>query len=240
MREWILTPPSDLLKRKSEYDCLNFLYRRDNVFVMDNHLAAGWCWLNTLDKNQNYGFIHIDQHNDMLNNNDMSLFKPKLLNEDLTIDDYTNLIAKEEKLFRWDNYILQIRQICPTWFKNIVLSTHKVCSVPEIDISFCPDVFNLYSSIHETIKSSKFKYILNLDLDYFFNSRGVRILTDDYIRLLIQEANKSLPNLAVITIAMSPECCGDWQNALDAISIIDNELSLGFIKDLKKCGVYEL
>ena len=52
---------------KSGSSALNILYQEGCTYVMDNHLAAGWCWYNTLDRRKEYNFCHIDQHDDLAN-----------------------------------------------------------------------------------------------------------------------------------------------------------------------------
>lgn len=42
----------------------NLFYRDKNFYVMDNHGAALWAWLQHIDINQKYNFIHIDKHYD--------------------------------------------------------------------------------------------------------------------------------------------------------------------------------
>lgn len=44
----------------------NFLWKRQNVYVMDNHRAALWCWLQHIDPKQRYSLFHVDQHYDTL------------------------------------------------------------------------------------------------------------------------------------------------------------------------------
>ena len=44
----------------------NFLCRAGNVYVMDNHRAALWCWLQELDLTAPHSLIHIDRHPDAL------------------------------------------------------------------------------------------------------------------------------------------------------------------------------
>lgn len=36
---------------------LNILYQEGCTYIMDNHLAAGWCWYNTLDRHKEYNFV---------------------------------------------------------------------------------------------------------------------------------------------------------------------------------------
>lgn len=37
---------------ESLIDKLNLLYQEGKFYVMDNHLAAGWCWYHTLKKDE--------------------------------------------------------------------------------------------------------------------------------------------------------------------------------------------
>ena len=42
MSEWLV--PFKGRNRSLSFD-QNFLWRKDNIFIMDNHRAALWCWL---------------------------------------------------------------------------------------------------------------------------------------------------------------------------------------------------
>ena len=42
---WIRNLPTDYHKQQSDFDNLVFLWKTNNVYVMDNHLAAAWCWM---------------------------------------------------------------------------------------------------------------------------------------------------------------------------------------------------
>ena len=42
---WIRHLPADYYKQQSGFDNLVFLWKTNNVYVMDNHLAAAWCWM---------------------------------------------------------------------------------------------------------------------------------------------------------------------------------------------------
>lgn len=235
--KWILEPQLNCLEQESEIDHLNFLYQKGKFYVMDNHLAAGWCWLHTLDKQKKYGFIHIDQHDDFLNDINMGPFKNDLLVDEIELSVYTDLHTPERKVFRWDNYILQIQQILPKWFSHVCVSTHRTHRIPELEIHSCPSVIDLPLCMKSFISRTDLDYILNLDIDFFFNENGVRILTDDYIRILAMGIKHLLPNIAVVTIALSPECCerdnDGWENAIEAMSILDSKLSIGFIEEFK-------
>lgn len=44
---WIKEKPTHLFE--SGRTKANFLYNKDKVYVMDNHLCATWCWLQKVD-----------------------------------------------------------------------------------------------------------------------------------------------------------------------------------------------
>ena len=69
------------------------------------------------------------------------------------------------------------------------------------------------------------------DLDYFFSSKDsddYQLLTDEYIRNICKEIENSLNNIDVVTIALSPEFCGDWEYSFRIMDIISDHFSLGF------------
>ena len=45
---------------------MNFLFNNGKFYIMDNHLAAAWCWLQKIDTSKRYGLFHIDRHYDLL------------------------------------------------------------------------------------------------------------------------------------------------------------------------------
>lgn len=62
-------------------------------------------------------------------------------------------------------------------------------------------------------------WICNVDLDYFFYSMDQkvvgRIVSDYYIEQLfdaLRRANDA-KDIGVITLCLSPECCGGWESA---------------------------
>lgn len=62
---WLKETSGNIYDKESGTHSLNFLGQDRNIYVMDNHLAAGWCWLNSLNPNEQYNFFHVDQHQDL-------------------------------------------------------------------------------------------------------------------------------------------------------------------------------
>lgn len=247
---------------KSESSNLNILYQENNVFVMDNHLAAAWCWFHMLEREKIYNFCHIDQHDDLANDNH-ELFKELFSNKKIiSINDYTSLVAKQapgvvtppSKIIRWDNYILHAKAIRPNWFAKEIYVCHQFvsgerCSLTNeqkyeesfdiyegvVNIPIHPQNINCYDlnrSLEECLNNDDQGFwILNLDIDYFFNSRRL-MFSSEYINSVCDQIKKAKEKIAVITIALSPECCGGWDNSIKVYNQIAEQLSINMRIDI--------
>ncbi|MFT3793649.1 UPF0489 family protein [Flavobacterium sp.] len=222
---------------------LNLLAKDGKTFVMDNHLAAGWCWLQKLDTEKQYNLFHIDRHYDLLNSQtdwwinalqaqqvDIStisiedLLTLQYVNEDMpTMDPY--------QIFRWDNYITILNRLYPSLFGYCKFATHKDGStIDEIEM-YETDPWDLTDNLSYWInEGGNSDWIVNLDIDYFFTSYGngkfIQLFHDEYIVKIAKEIKKSMPRIAVFTIALSPEFCGGWKNAFRVLEIIADILDL--------------
>lgn len=236
---WIKELPEERLQeQKSGVNKLNFLYKENNVYVMDNHLAAGWSWLQELTDKESYNFFHIDQHADMLCDAPVNKYLFIKNNPHLSLDEYTNLEIETgcsvdvRKVFQWDNYIKQINYLFPNWFIQCYFATHShvTDNYPEetkrMNICYQPGPFELYNNIAYWLNNKGGKWIFNFDLDYFFNDNGMQLFTDDYIKATIRDLKQGMEYVAVLTIALSPECCGGWNNAIRIMNFIAEELNL--------------
>jgi hypothetical protein len=92
----------------------NFLWRDDSLYVMDNHRAAMWCWLQHVDPNQPHSLFHMDRHYDCLDSrmtewlencpDDLRrLSVAEYLNYDYAFTDFGS--SDRVQLFSWDNYL---------------------------------------------------------------------------------------------------------------------------------------
>lgn len=57
--------------------------------------------------------------------------------------------------------------------------------------------------------------------DYFYESKddGCFQLLADYISMLAYKLRENRDQIQVLTIALSPECCRNWDNSLYALNI---------------------
>ncbi len=90
----------------------NFLWRFGSTYIMDNHGAALWCWLQHIDNVSKYELLHIDQHYDCLSSRIEEWLEalPPNLNK-LTFEEYRHLSHRsfdglgKTPTIRFDNYL---------------------------------------------------------------------------------------------------------------------------------------
>ncbi len=196
----------------------NVLVSFDNVYIMDNHRLALWCWFQEIEKETRYNLLHIDAHPD-LSESALSHFNENLWEMDLKTYRETWQKDINEPLFRWDNYIEVFLQKYATSVGKTYSATHQVGShktlqseIKSFDlIKFVTAVFSEKNYINEH------QWIVNLDLDYFFSAAPEKceLFSEEFILKLSDAIKLGLKNkmIKVITISLSPECCGSWEKA---------------------------
>ena len=206
----------------------NLLYKRENIYLMDNHRMAAWCWVNHIDENEKYTVVHIDKHNDTLDNQ-MNEWTTPIKNglKNLSLHEYDSLEyqktkSERYKVFRWDNYIPIFHHYYSHLVNEYVFYTHNKGYISENfkkHIMLCP-AHNLMNDFFDCFSEHENKLIINLDIDYFFcsnpnyfiffSNHAIKRLIKDIMRLVADEKN-------LLTIALSPECCGGWKKSLEFI-----------------------
>jgi UPF0489 domain len=207
---------------------LNYVAKTENVFIIDNHLAAIWCW-EKLDTNQQYNLLHIDMHYDLGHvpiNYELYL---DLDLRDIAIENLTKFRvvsrgSEKTYLFLWDNYIHLIAAKFPTLFEQSIFVTQQQGSYsPAFDNSEAHEIWRLDSTWANF--PSQNKWILNLDIDFFFvyheqSNTYKQMFHTDFVRDLGKWIVKNRNRFAQIIIALSPECCGGWDNAVDIANVL--------------------
>jgi hypothetical protein len=204
----------------------NFLWRNDNVYIMDNHRAALWCWMQHLSFEKRYGLFHIDAHYDAAEVSRLSLENSPMLNA-ISLEDYLSYTTPSSSppvpLYRWNNYLYIFQNKYPQCIGNYFIATHEIDKPP-------PDPFKweeiniavLYKFYREALFTKKYEcdgWILNIDLDYFFASQPGNkkciLQSDEYIHEIFSATAEALfdGRVACLTIALSPECCGSWNSS---------------------------
>lgn len=220
---------------------VNFLWNDGDIYIMDNHRCAYWCWMQKFIKNQRYSLFHIDKHfdsspiNSTTNPPDSFIINQPNINS-LTIDQYLNLEYQKLCVFRWDNYLSAFLTSHHQQLDTKCFATYNVDSKP-------PKMINTEyidpASLHENIEchiieeKNDVKWIVNIDLDYFFYKKGdgyEQAYTDEYITSLTSLINnaKKQGKVETLTICLSPECCGGWTNAEKVCELICQTLGVKF------------
>ncbi|WP_369920015.1 UPF0489 family protein [Marinomonas polaris] len=213
------------IRGRSGVDTLNFLYKHKsyNIYVMDNHRAALWCWLQCLDQSKQYGLFHIDAHYDAACPDDEefeNLEKIKPFHE-LSLHEYLNLKAynsnESHEIFAidWANYLSVFGKKYPNMIKSggFKVATQKLMpgvrptiqnwkEEDEIDLKDLPSQI-------EALKSNDEQWILNVDLD-FLVERNVNELIDKFNDEYLKEFSKAIEGMflknkvACLIVCLSP------------------------------------
>jgi len=203
----------------------NMLFREDNTYLMDNHRMAAWCWSQHLDFTQKYTIVHIDKHYDTSTHNQLEIYcqNIKIDLHKLSITEYDEMTYEYSKnewspIIRWDNYIPIFHNYYNQNIKEYLFFTHKCDKfweeLEKISGHYSP--FNLINDFPDYFEDSKSNLIINLDIDYFFSDYPEYdiVFSDIIIERVLKNINElTKVNGNVLTIALSPECCGGWENS---------------------------
>jgi len=217
----------------------NFLWKKDNVYIMDNHRAALWCWFQHVLDSEKIDFIHIDKHTDTLQSRlgEWVDACPDLWT--IELDDYLSFIHKKEMntdipLFRWDNYGSIFLEKYTHLINKCIYATHNEGDPPNFKFTQQPDIWDVAGNLNYWIEDSKNKWIFNLDLDYFFYENDFEkysiLFSDGYIEQIFNVIKKHLEDgkLSCFTMCLSPECCGGWEPAEELCYKATNILGIDF------------
>lgn len=230
---------------ESAYYRLNFLWRSSSelpIYIMDNHLAAAWCWGQALDRDSKYSLLHIDRHTDWLESQIeewLPAFRRPIhemsLNEYCTAS-YRDLHGEVRQAIRWDNYIPIFCRLYPDLISDGIFATHHDGDWPTFDPQDVePWLLAENIAYWLTGSSAKTQWVINLDLDYFFSDAPddstYRWASDAYLELIFDGIMAACESgrVATITVALSPECSNGWTAAEEICARFSERLRLGFV-----------
>ena len=137
---------------------------------------------------------------------------------------------------KYDNYIDAFYRLHPGLLTKAYYCTHhdgsdwrnmslKSISSDDTDVK----IYDLVDNVDYWIGKSDIEHwILNIDLDFFFQGQGeegyYRFLTTHYVKRLCRAIKKVLDKIDVISIALSPEFCNGWGPSFDVLHIFEDEL----------------
>ncbi|MGX7688074.1 hypothetical protein ACWA1C_12980 [Flectobacillus roseus] len=208
---------------------LNYFAKYDNLYLMDNHLAAIWCWEH-LPQRKKIQIIHIDAHYDLGYSPPGSFLYGDLDLKTINVEELTNYKSDQFigiPYFLYDNYIHLFNDKFPNRIEKIFFCTQNEGDFAEINgiefIEFELVELDKYLSTDKDITR-----VLNLDIDFFFeqDSGKFQIVEDYKINFFINWFEKYNKSFDMITIALSPDFTGSWENSIDMVNKILKPLSI--------------
>ncbi|MDD3854088.1 UPF0489 family protein [Sulfurimonas sp.] len=174
-----------------------------NIWIMDNHKWALYCWEQYRVKNQIPStLVHIDYHWDAVN--DYYENEDKLKNIDL--DTMKNIIS-EEQYIRKDSFI------APAIIRKFINRVDFYCFQNNTEVGLDSSLLtkyqvkqNIYSQIDDLVKpTGTCEIILDIDLDIFntIGSKFGKLWSKDKIINYINKLSPLIKKAKIITIAMS-------------------------------------
>lgn len=156
----------------AEYD-QNFLWRSGSIYIMDNHRAALWCWLQHIKTTSKYNLLHIDAHYDCLNSrlNEWLQALPADIGK-YTLDKYLGLSytaadsMSNIPIIRFDNYLSIFLRRYSSNINECVFATHGNGVKPEWANTRELSCSKLIGGTTWSLEQSQ--WIVNIDVDYFF------------------------------------------------------------------------
>ena len=194
--------------------------------------------------------MHIDRHYDLQDNfhdDDLATLNCK---PNISFEDYAGQMREDKqfKVLRWDNYIYAGYVLRPKWFNTNIFLTHKDGSpdpfwghkplkIREENPLFMEGIIQQFveepSKFLDGFKGKDYRlpWIVNLDLDVFYTGDShIKLFSDDYVRRIAEILQNNLKKIAVLTIAVSPEClggdhlCDKWRNGFRLLKIMSEKL----------------
>ncbi len=253
---WIKELPADYKEQPSFFDNVVFLWKSDEfpIYVSDNHLTAAWCWMQECEVGETYNFMHIDRHSDLKGSGHLKDIDCLKNNPRSSFEDYLKITYDNSdtyQFFQWDNYIRACHYLFPSWFNTNFFYVHESLYADDNSWGYKAFPFQRRQSIYVREDVTQFieeanphmgdgpiddlwdkPWIVNLDLDFFWDSDKVKIFHNQFIRDFACRLRNSLRNIKVLTIALSPDCVGGdslkmkWENVLEVLTIFKEELDL--------------
>lgn len=205
MEEWIIP-----FKGRNPSGCYNqnFLWKHGSIYVMDNHRAALWCWLQEINLKKPHSILHIDQHTDTLQSN-MGTWK-KYIPKNWTLSIFEYLERKYKlsndtfPLFRWDNYLSLYFEEFQNSVKTCRFATYEG-DKPNFANVINSGIEEIPQNLDYWLDEENGPWIINIDLDYFFSQyddSAIRMVSPEYLESIFSILKEKLDagTVKVITI----------------------------------------
>lgn len=217
----------------------NFLFQYENVYVMDNHRAAYWCWLQEVDALQPFNILHIDRHYDCLGITNTWLEGMPDVTQ-MTLQEYLDFEVPMDantgnmRLFRWDSYLSLCLLKHESQLSTFWCATHDDGAKPPITPTDSIEAWELPGALGYLNATDQAPWICNIDLDYYFYSCEQKVTgkwaSQEYMRRvfgIVRDA-RAAGTIRTVTLCLSPECCGGWPASEELARLACEELEVPF------------
>ena len=215
----------------------NFVCRSGIVYVMDNHRAALWCWLQRLDLNRPHSLIHIDRHTDTLQSR-MNEWLQNLPNWSAGISDYLGAEYKCGSdmcpVIQWGNYLSIYLHEFGQNLKTLRFLTHNDGDPPNHDSPMFSQIWDLPDNLSYWLNEAAAPWIVNIDLDYFYcaTSSGLEIMiSDEFLTATFRGLKEAIDRgvVGVVTICLTPDTfTAGWKSTEELAARIMDILGMEF------------
>jgi UPF0489 domain len=206
----------------------NFLCRSGEVFVMDNHRAALWCWLQAQDLSKQHSLIHIDRHTDTLTSR-LKEWRAHLPDWSSGIEGYLGSEFTTGgctmPVIQWDNYLSIYLAEFGENLKRLRFLTHDEGDPPNFEGTLFSQPWELPENLSYWLDPSYGPWIVNIDLDYFYCPREAegetaRMFSDEYVDLTFIALKQAMDNGAVgaVTLCLTPDGYTPGWDATEALA----------------------
>lgn len=216
----------------------NLLWVDRNAYVMDNHRAAFWCWMQHLDLSKHHSLLHIDRHYDALASNLPTWIQNLPPLNGITVSQYLshqyNLGGTSLPLFSWDNYLSIYLELFGSSIDRFVCLTHKDGDRPNFNQLEEPELWLVPENLDFWLAKKNAPWIVNIDLDYFFYESGEDykpMFAIEYIEETCDRIKHAIDAglVSAITVCLTPtDFTPGWQETIDLADRICRRLNINF------------
>lgn len=208
----------------------NFLWKQGSVYVMDNHRAAAWCWLQHIDPSKSHSLLHIDRHYDCLQSqlqtwlahipppfSKISLATYLALSYDLGGG------TGRYPVICWGNYLSIYLEMYGSAISSCRFATHDDGDKPNHKSVLHSPLWEIPTELDGWLSAQSKPWIVNIDLDYFFwhehdeDKDPDVMVSDDYLKTVFGKLREKIEDgvVAVTTIALTPDSgfTGPWEQS---------------------------
>jgi hypothetical protein len=220
-------------RNSSGAEKINFLWKNKNIYIMDNHRLASWCWsqeLGPVNPQDPIHLFHLDAHYDCDPVAVEHWNKFQLKHVNFSLHEFIHLKNVSGKtLILWDNYLPVFLNEYRAQIKKTIFATHDIGLKEKADDELKP--YDLLKPLDDYLLFHK-PWIVNIDLDYFYprHDKAHPFLHPELIKKFFKllKLNYDEGHIKVLTICLSPECCGGWEQAESLLNIFLETFDLSF------------